>query len=76
MDFEAFLRKLIKEDAAFRVFLGTNNEGRVLVTFDNEGVGLGAFLVVENTIHPVLPKPTPQRVVAEGFDAHKGMGEK
>lgn len=64
MDFEAFLRA--NPLPSFTVSL--NGEGRVELAVDQE-----RFIVVENT---VIHRPAPQRVAAEGFDSHKGMGAK
>ena len=81
MDFEAYLRTLIRDNASFDVKLGLNDEGRVLLGVEAENSLCAFFIIVENTAHQLGPavdtnKPTPQRVVAEGFDAHKGMGAK
>lgn len=79
MDFEAFLRKLISQNADFSTKVGLNQEGRVLVAIESEGIN-GFYIVVENTAHQLGPlvdtKPPTQRVAAAGFDAHKGMGER
>ena len=78
MDFEAFLRQLIADGGDFRTKLGFNSEGRVLMAIESDTLN-GFFVIVENTAHqagPLAdPKPPTQRVQAEGFDAHRGMGE-
>lgn len=74
MDLESFFRDYIKAPPAG---LGTlsfdsialNGEGRVEITFSTGD----RFVVFGDTA--IRPIPPVQRVVAEGFDAHKGMGE-
>lgn len=79
MDFEAFLRKLIAQNADFSTKVGLNQEGRVLVAIESGGIN-GFYVVVENTAHQLGPlvdaKPTTQRVAAAGFDSHEGMGSR
>lgn len=75
MDLETFFRDYIKRPnitmLAFEA-IALNGENRVEITF-NTG---DKFIVFgDNTLH-VPEKSAPQRVAAEGFDAHKGMGDR
>jgi hypothetical protein len=78
MDLESLFRAMIRNNTAFRAEIGLNAEDRVLlrvVKADGEASG---YIIVENTAIPAEiaapTKPPVQRVAAQGFDAHKGMG--
>ena len=60
MDIETALRYHLREAA---------DDQKVAVWVNNEDVA------VEDKLIPWPVKPPAQRVAAEGFDAHKGMGE-
>lgn len=78
MDLESFFRGYIKAPPAGLGMLSfdsiaLNGEGRVEITFSTGD----RFVVFGDTaIRPIPPTPPAQRVVAEGFDAHKGMGSR
>ena len=78
MDLESLFRDLIRSNTAFRAEIGHNAEDRVLLrVVRNDGTASG-YIIVENTAIPAdvaaPTKPPVQRVAAQGFDAHKGMG--
>lgn len=75
MDLESFFRDYIKAPPAGLGMLSFDNialneEGRVEITFSTGD----RFVVFGDTA--IRPIPPVQRVVAEGFDAHKGMGSR
>ena len=74
MDLESYCLELVRQNVSFQLSLGLNSENRVTALFESP-LGAEAFTIVENTAIHVPVKPPTQRVSAEGFDAHRGMGE-
>ena len=77
MDLESFFRGYIKAPPAGLGMLSfdsiaINEEGRVEITLSTGD----RFVAVEDKLIPWPVKPLAQRVAAEGFDAHKGMGSR
>lgn len=69
-DLEAFFREMIRAGSPLKAEVGLTPEGRVVFKTSEPSA---VYTIVENT---AIPRAEPQRVSAEGFDAHKGMGEK
>lgn len=69
-DLEAFFREMIRAGAPLKAEIGLTPENRVVLRVSEPEA---AFTIVENT---AIPYAQPQRVAAQGFDAHKGMGER
>ena len=75
MDIETALRRHLREVADDQnIAVWTNNEGRIMLTITNADGSQTEFVSVEDKLIPWPVKPPAQRVVADGFDAHKGMG--
>ena len=77
MDIETALRRHLRESAGDqKITVWVNNEGRVMLTITNADGSQAEFVAVEDRLIPWPVKPPAQRVAAEGFDAHKGMGSR
>ena len=75
MDIEIALRRHLREMAdGQKVTVWVNDEDRVVLTLTNADGSQTEFVAVEDKLIPWPVKPPAQRVAAEGFDAHKGMG--
>lgn len=77
MDIETALRRHLREVADDpSVTVWTNDEGRMVLTITSADGSKTEFVAVEDKLIPWPVKPPAQRVAAEGFDAHKGMGDR
>lgn len=77
MDIETALRRHLREAADDqKVAVWVNNEDRMMLTITNADGSQTEFVVVEDKLIPWPVKPPAQRVAAEGFNAHKGMGSR
>lgn len=78
IDLETVLRMYFKVDPEKPIELSmwTNNEGRVVAKIGSS-VDAPEYIVFGNNVckYPP-PKPPAQHAAAQGFDAHKGMGER
>ena len=78
IDLESVLRAYFSADpnTPVGVTMWTNNEGRVVAKIGT-GVDAPEYIVFGNNVcqYPP-PKPPTQRATVQGFDAHKGMGER
>lgn len=59
-----------------KVAVWVNNEDRMMLTIANADGSQTESVAVEDKLIPWPVKPPAQRVAAEGFDAHKGMGSR
>ena len=77
-DLETVLRGHFRAgpEKAVPVTMWLNNEGRIVAKIGT-GVDAPEYIVFGNNVcqYPP-PKPPTQRAAVQGFDAHKGMGER
>lgn len=76
-DLETVLRGHFRAapEKAVPVTMWLNNEGRIVAQIG--AVDAVEFVVFGNNVRQYPPpKPPTQRAQAQGFDAHKGMGER
>ena len=72
IDLESALRPYSYADVTIR----TNEEGRLVLKFGSAN-DIPEYIVFGNNVcqYPP-PKPPTQRAAVQGFDSHKGMGER
>lgn len=78
IDLESVLRSYFHVDPEKPVELTmrTNNEGRIVAKVGT-GVDAPEYIVFGDNVRQCPPpKPPTQRAQVQGFDAHKGMGER
>lgn len=78
LDLESALRAYLHTDpnSKLEMSLSINAEGRVVARI-GQGEGCPEFVVFGNNVRQwPTPKPSAQRAAVQGFDAHRGMGER